>query len=396
MTKARRENGEAIAKRLKSAAPRASTGIAAALAASIASESFAPGSEVSRLLDEQSKRLASVFAQQSLLSRLARPSPAIDAALARSKLIEPPPAIAAALTPSSAALDALNHHRDALLATLNYDQLTELLRAEQDKATSTIEALLHDSFASIAAKLAESVAMSHIGKQWADQINRELSPMLTTAMEQILDGIDTTAIEATATEIAQSLADRSAVIEAAERSSYRALLYDIADRHQGFVTTTMAAEAGIPAVEVRKVAARGGLTNVAHGLYRADGISSTEKASFAEAVFRSGEGAHLYGDAVLAFHDLALVNPRRIKVGTCRRVRRQLPAHIELVRSRAALRDLTEYDGVPSTTVEHALRKSIGIVMPDRLADATERAADEGLLRRHQAQALLADIGQHS
>jgi hypothetical protein len=43
-------------------------------------------------------------------------------------------------------------------------------------------------------------------------------------------------------------------------------------------------------------------------------------------------------------------------------------------------------------TVAAALRDSIGAVMPDRLREATERAADEGLVRRRDATALIAEI----
>lgn len=173
---------------------------------------------------------------------------------------------------------------------------------------------------------------------------------------------------------------------------YRSALYALAAEHHGFVTTEMAKAVGVPAVEVRKLAARGGMSNIARGLYRVDGIDGGDRAPYAEAVLRVGEDAHLVGDSVLALHHLALVNPRRIKVGTPRRVRRHLPAHIQLVHTRTDPADLTEYDGIPSMTVAAALRDSIGTVMPDRLREATERAVDEGLVRRRDASALLAKI----
>jgi predicted transcriptional regulator of viral defense system len=96
---------------------------------------------------------------------------------------------------------------------------------------------------------------------------------------------------------------------------------------------------------------------------------------------------------VLAFHDLALVNPRRIRVGTTRRVRRVLPGHIEVVRDDLPASDRTVYDGLPSATVERALRDCIGTVMVDGLADAAGRALDEGLIRHRDHVRLIEDIG---
>lgn len=42
---------------------------------------------------------------------------------------------------------------------------------------------------------------------------------------------------------------------------------------------------------------------------------------------------------------------------------------------------LTEYEGIPCTTVAQALVDCQGLVMADRLAEATQRARAEGLLR---------------
>ncbi|WP_420638819.1 type IV toxin-antitoxin system AbiEi family antitoxin domain-containing protein [Candidatus Poriferisocius sp.] len=193
-------------------------------------------------------------------------------------------------------------------------------------------------------------------------------------------------------EAAREITLRASVVEAMDRSGYRSALYALAANHHGFLTTEMARSVGVPAVEVRKLAARGGMSNVARGLYRVEGIDGGDHAPFAEAVLRVGQEAHLVGESVLALHDLAFVNPRRIKVGTPRRVRRELPAHIELVHTRTDPADLTEYYGIGSLTVAAAIRDSIGAVMPERLTESVERATEEGLVRRRDASALLAEI----
>ena len=243
--------------------------------------------------------------------------------------------------------------------------------------SSALERVRQDLLASAFSKIDISVLLE------------SLAPHLTKAFAEI----DVSALGPAIEAATRDIIDRAAVIEAVENSGYRAALYKVADEHHGYVTTALAQTAGVPPVEVRKLASRGGMTNIARGLYRVDGIDGGEHSAYAEAVLRVGDEAHLVGDGVLAFHELALVNPRHITVGTPRRVRRDLPAHIRLVHSQPDPADLTNYDGIASMTVERALRDSIGSVMPERLAEAARRAADEGLLRRAAANALLHEIG---
>jgi hypothetical protein len=225
------------------------------------------------------------------------------------------------------------------------------------------------------------------------EATKGLRDHLAVTMAPLLEEVArTSGFQDTIAEAMREFALHAGVVEAMDNSGYRSALYALAGEHHGFVTTEMARAIGVPSVEVRKLAARGGMSNVARGLYRVEGIDGGDRAPYAEAVLRVGDDAHLVGDSVLALHDLALVNPRRIKVGTPRRVRKDLPAHIQLVHARTDPADLTEYDGIPSVTVAAALRDSIGAVMPDRLREATERAADEGLVRRRDATALIAEI----
>lgn len=163
--------------------------------------------------------------------------------------------------------------------------------------------------------------------------------------------------------------------------------------NRGYVTPDIAEAAGVPLVEVRKIASRGGLEHVSRGVYRFPDLVDDKRTPFYEAVLSVGTDAYLTRDSVLAFHDLAFVNPRRIRVGTTRRVRRELPGHIEVVRDDLPASDRTVYDGLPSATVERALRDCIGAVMVDRLADAADRALDEGLIRRRDHVRLIEEIG---
>ncbi len=148
----------------------------------------------------------------------------------------------------------------------------------------------------------------------------------------------------------------------------------------GYVTTADAHALGIPVMELGKLAARGRIRHVSYGLYRFDDLPPTRYDPFFEAVARVGGDAHLTGDAVLALHDLALVNPRHVRVGTPRRVRAKLPEWIEVVNERVDPDDLVRYELIPSTTVAHAIRACRGTVMSDRLLDAVDDARREGLV----------------
>lgn len=127
------------------------------------------------------------------------------------------------------------------------------------------------------------------------------------------------------------------------------------------------------------------------GIFR-DSAPRTGRDPHMEAVLRVGPGAYLTHDAVLALHDLGLVNPRRIRVGTPRRTRRHLPDDVELVQRRVDKADLTISEGIPTTTVRRALLDCRDLVMRERLLDATREAARRGLLRRDQADGVIAEI----
>ena len=95
---------------------------------------------------------------------------------------------------------------------------------------------------------------------------------------------------------------------------------------------------------------------------------------------------------MLAMHDLALVNPRRIRVGTRRRARPTLPPTVELVTHNVPDHDVTTYEGIPSTTVARAIADCRGHVTTERLLDGVDEAERRGLLRRDQADELRAEL----
>ena len=155
-------------------------------------------------------------------------------------------------------------------------------------------------------------------------------------------------------------------------STFRRKLRERALDQYGYITTRDAAALGIPGIEVVKIAERGGLEHIAYGLYRFEDVPATDRDEFMEAVLRVGPGAFLMADAVLALHNLALVNPRRIRVGAPERVRAKLPDNIEAARLNVEPEALTRYEGIPATTVARALLDSQGLVMRERLIEAAQ------------------------
>lgn len=160
---------------------------------------------------------------------------------------------------------------------------------------------------------------------------------------------------------------------------YREIVREIALDHYGYVTTKEAAEAGVPAVELPKLAARGGLENVAYGLYRVSDAPSTVYDQFAEALLRAGEGAYLHGESVLALFGLADVNPRRIKVAVRRRARPKLPPFVEVTWVKDEVRT-TLYEGLAAQPVADAILECRGRIETTRLMEAAKQARGEGLL----------------
>ena len=160
---------------------------------------------------------------------------------------------------------------------------------------------------------------------------------------------------------------------------YREIVHEIALDHYGYVTTRAAADAGVPPVELPKLAARGGLVNVAYGIYRVPDIPPTVYDQFAEALLRAGEGAYLHGESVLALFGLADMNPRKIKVAVRRRTRPRLPPFVELTQVKDDVRT-TFYEGLAAQPVADAILECRGRIERDRLLDAAKQARREGLL----------------
>jgi predicted transcriptional regulator of viral defense system len=160
--------------------------------------------------------------------------------------------------------------------------------------------------------------------------------------------------------------------------SYRRDLWEIAASRNGVVTIAEAENAGVPAVEVRKLAARGALRAYGQGVYVHLGVPATPHTEPTIAVALAGTDAFLHRESVLDLFGLGQFNPPRLRVGTRRRVRRNLPEWLEL-KNRVDVpdEDLTHYEGIPATTIRRALQDMQHRMPPDRW----ETLVDEALRR---------------
>lgn len=169
----------------------------------------------------------------------------------------------------------------------------------------------------------------------------------------------------------------------AAEMKYRDLVREIALGEYGFITTKEAVAAGVPAVELRKLAARGALVNVTYGIYRVPDAPGTPFDQLAEALLRAGDGAYLRGDSVLALLGLADVNPRKIRVVAPKRTRAKLPAFMEVsVPPRGEAPNLTRYEGLLAMRVADAMLDCRGRIERGRLLEAARDARKEGLVTR--------------
>lgn len=173
--------------------------------------------------------------------------------------------------------------------------------------------------------------------------------------------------------------------------TYRRDLWEIAGISYGVLTVTDAEDAGVPAVEVRKLAARGVLEAYGQGVYRHLDIPITQHTQLMIAVALAGEGAYLQRESVLDLVGIGHFNPPKIRVATSRRVRRALPRWMQLEkRADTAKEELTEYAGIPATSVKQALADMRDRIPPDRWAQIVDEALRRDLIDHHEVDLIAA------
>ena len=109
---------------------------------------------------------------------------------------------------------------------------------------------------------------------------------------------------------------------------------------------------------------------------------STPLGYYAETCFLVGEDAHLCGEAVLAMHELAWVNPPSLTVATPPRRRKSLPKWVTPIFRPKGRR--TFYERIPCQPLADALCECKYKVLQERLAQAAADAYSRGLLSKSE------------
>ena len=154
---------------------------------------------------------------------------------------------------------------------------------------------------------------------------------------------------------------------------------ELAIDNYGIVTAAEAVKLGVALKDVHEWVHCGRLEKVGRGVFRLRNYPYSEYCHYAEAVALVGEGAWIYGDSVLAMHNLALVNPLRTFVATTKRVRRTLPEWIEVVKT-SGDEDKDDFNGIPCQNLASVLIEARGRLMLERVHQAIAEARGRGLL----------------
>lgn len=174
--------------------------------------------------------------------------------------------------------------------------------------------------------------------------------------------------------------------------TYYDAIYEIAVDNHYLITTAMAAEAGIPGIELAKLAHRGKLENVSRGLYRLARWVPDDTYPYAEAVARMGPDAYLYGESVIAMLDLAPTDPMRLYVAIPGRTRKELPPGLHAKKADPG-DTVTIYEGVPAQCAHDAIIAARCSMPDDRLQAAAAEARAQGYLTSSEYSHLQKEMG---
>ena len=170
-------------------------------------------------------------------------------------------------------------------------------------------------------------------------------------------------------------------------------LREIALDQHGFVTSSQAALEGIARTELPKLAGRGRIERVAHGVYRIPQVPASKYDNWALAVLWTGaDEACLSHETALAAWDVSDVNPAAVHltVAAHRRLRRQGGEQYVIHRHDLAPDERTWFDGIPVTTLPTTIAACIAWGTPTYLLrQAIDRGSRTSLVRPSQRDHLI-------
>lgn len=167
---------------------------------------------------------------------------------------------------------------------------------------------------------------------------------------------------------------------------YNVLFEAAVDQH-GYITTEQAVHEGIDRRTLAKMAERGTIERVSHGLYRLPQFPIFEWTHYMEAALwpQSVYGV-LSHDTALSIYELSDVNPTKVQftVPRAHRIRRAIPKQYMIYFADLDPADVDYYQGIPITTPERAVRDAAAAFLGDALI---EQAIDDGVRKHYFNQA---------
>lgn len=166
--------------------------------------------------------------------------------------------------------------------------------------------------------------------------------------------------------------------------TYLERLREIALNQHGFVTAAQAVDDGIPKTELPKLAARGRVERITHGMYRIPQVPATPYDNLALAVLWTGaQEACLSHETALAAWDVSDVNPERIHltIARGRRLRRSGGERYVIHRRDLNPDQRTWREGIPITDLPTTIEDCVRMGAPTYLIrQAIERGGRTSLL----------------
>lgn len=180
-------------------------------------------------------------------------------------------------------------------------------------------------------------------------------------------------------------------------------LIGIAEENDGFVTSREARAEGITGSVLSRLAKRKRIHRVARGVYRIPYFPQDRLSQYREAILwakgssgpRAAAISHL---TALSVYGISDANPQSIHltIPKAARLRRAKPKRVVLHRASLGHREITEYEGLPLTTIARTiidLLESGGRI--DLVKQAVSDARREGFIRGAEAARLRRIIAKH-
>jgi predicted transcriptional regulator of viral defense system len=166
--------------------------------------------------------------------------------------------------------------------------------------------------------------------------------------------------------------------------TFRDELWEVAVEQYGYVTTRDARDLGIPVGELSKLAMRGTLQHISHGVYRFPELPVSENDTLMQAVLWTRDPqAALSHDTALDAYELSSINPDMIHVTVPKRERglrrKTVPGVLVIHYQDLSPEQVGWWERIPTVTVTTAIDQCIASrVRPDLVLQAIETARAEG------------------